>query len=189
MFIKDLGSGIDDFVVVGRLLDAHGIKGEVKVFPHSGNQGDFKEYPSIILADVDFDRNVISHKNEYVVLRSRGQGNLAILELDGVADRSTAENLRNSDVLILKSTLRKLPEGHYYWHELQLAGVVDLVGRRLGRIESLLVTRAHPILVIREGEKEYLVPAVMDFIKNVDLAKHVVSIDPPAGLLEMNEAE
>ena len=191
MEIRDIGPGLGDHVVVGKVIKAHGIKGEVKVFPYSGRPEDFALYKEVVLrpassAGYGGQEEEASGK-VYAVDRGRSQEKVVILQLGGVTNRSDAEALRDMEVLIRKDMLPPLDPDHYYWHDLKGLTVKTDDGRELGHLTALLNTAAHDILVVTDRGREYLIPAKKEFVGSVDQDAGVMSITPPPGLLEMND--
>lgn len=191
MEILDIGTDFGDHVAVGKVIKAHGIKGEVKVFPYSGYPDDFKSYDEIMLcAAVPLGANRRDEPcvgEEYAVDRSRSQEKVAILQLRGVTNRDGAEALRGMELLIRKDKLPPLEVDCYYWHDLKGLTVKTDDGREIGRVTDLLVTAAHYILVVKGGGREYMIPAKNEFVARIDQEEGVLHITPPPGLLEINE--
>lgn len=181
MEIRDVGVVLNGQIVVGKVVKAHGIKGEVKVYPFSGNPEDFRGYRQLALFDPGHDVS-----RPYTVEQSRVMGNLVILQLAGLSGRSAAEALRGWEVRIARELLPTLGPGTYYWHELEGLPVITDAGQGLGRITSLLATTAHDILVITGGGGEYLIPAINECVAGLASDGKALVVTPPPGLLEMN---
>lgn len=190
MRILDIGSGLGNYVVVGKITKAHGIKGEVKIFPYSGWPDDFDFYQDLVLssglAHEEAQRLEGNVGKIYAIEQSRSQGKVAIVQLEGVTSRNDAESLRGLNVLIAKDKLPPLEPGEYYWHDLEGMQVVTDDGRKIGKVASLMATGAHDILVVRDKGKEYLIPVKKEFVANIDKDAESIVIMPPPGLLELN---
>lgn len=166
-------------VELGKIVKAHGIKGEVKALPFSGVPEDLLD-----LADIE-----LRHGGEgrvFKLEKIRPQGRLAILQLTGVADRNMAEELIGSEMWGDAESLPELGADEFYWHEMEGLEVKTAAGQKLGRVLSLLATGAHDVLVISDGSTEYLVPAINEILVSLDKEAGVLVIDPPPGLLEIN---
>lgn len=169
-----------DLIRVGMVTRAHGIKGEIKVLPDFGSPDDFRNYRQIVLEGPGAGR-------EYKVSRSRTLARVAVLQLEGVGDRNGAEALAGSEVLIDRQALPDLAAGDYYWHDLVGLRVETASGRMLGRVEGLLATEGHDILVVLDGPREYLIPLRKEFLSHVDLAAGVLTVAEVPGLFEIND--
>lgn len=181
MKILDVGVAHGGQIAVGKVAKAHGIKGEIKVYPFSGNPDDFRGYRLLTLVEKDHDLT-----RSYAVEQCRPLGNLVLLQLAGLSGRSTAEGLRGWEVRIDRTLLPKHGPGTFYWHELEGLSVVTDGGRELGQVTSLLATPAHDILVITGGGSEYLIPAVGACVAGLAPDGKSLVVTPPPGLLEMN---
>ncbi len=172
----------NDYILIGKVIKAHGIKGAVAVLSFSGCPANFKSYKKIYLVGRDSDLY-----SPYTVLLSRSQGKSAILQLDGVATRDDAEALCGAQVWLEKTALLPLAADEYYWYEIEGFRVLTAEGRELGTVTALFSTKAHDIMVLSGGGKEYLIPLRREIIVRKDNRRRILVIDPPAGLLDLND--
>ena len=168
--------------MVGKVVKAHGIKGEIKVFPFSKSPDDFKSYPEVIITDESTGERVV-----YRVTRIRSWKKLAIIQLDGVENRNDSEELRGKEVWIPRQYLAQPETDEYYRHEMKGMQVVTDNGRRLGTVTSFIATPRHDILVVTGLGREYLIPAVNELIRDIDKETGALIISPTPGLLEIND--
>lgn len=181
MKILDVGFVHDGQIAVGKVIKAHGIKGEIKVYSFSGRPDDFHDYPALTLVSPE---NVQS--STYAVEQARVMGDLVILRLAGFSGRNAAEGLRGWEVRIDREFLSGLGPNTYYWHDLVDLPVITGAGERLGVLMSLMNTAAHDILVITGGGREYLIPAVAECVAGLAPDGKALIVTPPPGLLEIN---
>lgn len=181
MEILDVGFVHDGQIAVAKVVKAHGIKGEIKVYPFSGRAEDFLGYRRLTLVEPEH-----GQAKSYEVEKSRALGNQVILRFAGLTDRNAAEGLRGWEVRVAPELLHSLEPGAFYWHELDGLSVIDDVGRDLGRITALLATAAHDILVITGAGGEYLIPAIDECVAGLAPDGKALMVTPPPGLLEMN---
>jgi 16S rRNA processing protein RimM len=170
----------DVLLPVGKVAKAHGIKGEVKVHPYSGEPAALPAYPAVTLVAPD-GRRLGTHR----VSGGRIHGRQAILRLEGIDSREQSESLAGCELLVDKALLPPLPEGEFYWQEMEGRLVVTTDGRELGRVSGLLATGAHDVLVVTGRGREYLIPAT--FMTAMDAEAGTIVIEPVPGLLEMND--
>lgn len=142
----------DDLVELGRITGAYGIKGWVKVQPHSAQADALRRVKTWWLARLapETARGVVtSAPNACAVLQARPQGTTVVAELDGIADREQAEALRGCSVQVPRSQFPAPAEGEYYW--------VDLIGCafysgaddelvQVGVVDDVMDNGAHAIL-------------------------------------------
>jgi 16S rRNA processing protein RimM len=175
------GESESGYVRVGRVTKPHGIRGEVKIFPYSGEPANFRLFSHLILIDPESSQRVKRR-----ILKSRVQGNLAVLLLEGVTGRNESENIAGFEVWAREDDLPLLAENEFYWHEMVGKKVVCSDGRELGVITSLMAGGGHDILIVSGKGHEYMIPARQEFLISQDEESGTVVVDLPPGLLEMN---
>ena len=147
-----------EFIPVGRIVNAHGIRGEVKVNP------------------AGFDTLYIAGE-PVRVLSSRVHKSVVLLTLPGVTDMDAALALKGK-VVSIRRTDARLPEGEYFDEELVgLTVLDDASGEELGRVDRVLTYPAHKIYQVK-GAREYLIPAVPGVF--------IASVDPDAGVMRVH---
>ena len=168
-------------VLVGRVVKAFGIRGELKLDP----AGDFWE-------DVLRSRNLVLRRQTeagieeraFVVERYRPQGNCYIVVAAGVGDRDGAEGLVGSEVLIDSSRIdvdlpeRKLP------FQVVGARVLSDDGRVLGEVTAFLSSPAHDLYEVTGEKGTFMVPAVPAFVVAMDEGKREIVIKTIPGLID-----
>ena len=169
------------YVRVGRVTKPHGIRGEVKIFPYSGEPANFRLFSHLILADPEN-----RQKEKRRILTSRVQGKFAVLLLEGVSGRNESENIAGFEVWAWEDDLPPLAENEFYWHEMVGKKVVCADGRELGVITSLMAGGGHDILIVSGKGHEFMIPARKEFLVSQDEESGTVVVDLPPGLLEMN---
>ena len=160
-----------ELIPVGTIVNAHGIRGEVKLNPVG--------FDPAFLAE--FDRFCIGGK-ETEVLSSRGHKSVLLLTLPGVEDMDAALALKGKSVSIYAEDV-ELPEGEYFDVELEGCTVLDdATGEELGKLKRVLHYPAHKVYEVK-GSREYLIPAVPGvFIASVDIDAGVVRVHMMKGL-------
>ena len=172
------GSDTGDFILLGKVTKPHGIRGEVKVYPYSGQPENFLDYREVFFTFNEGERI------PYTVEKSRVQGKLVILKLKECTTRNQAEEMIGHEIWLNKNDLADLDDDEYYWHDLVGKRVATKDGDRIGTIKGILETGAHDILAIEDQGREYLVPFNEAFVVTVDDTE--VVLDLPPGLLEIN---
>lgn len=171
--------GSQDYVTVGRVLAPYGIKGWVKVQSYTRPPEAILDYrPWWLSANSDWHR--------VSLLEGRTQGKGIVVLLEGVVDRSAAEDLKECEIAIEASQLPALPSGSYYWMELEGLTVRTLHGKILGQVSHLFETGANDVMVVKppvdtagaeDRSKELLVPYIRQVIQRVDLTAGIIEID------------
>ena len=113
------------------------------------------------------------------------RGDMVILKLEGVDDAAIVDTLRGRDLSIPLDKLAKLPQDSYYQHDILGIRVVTLAGREVGTIIDIMETGSNDVYVVRgEDGPQILLPAIKDVVKQVDLIRQMMYIEPMAGLLD-----
>jgi 16S rRNA processing protein RimM len=169
----------DDLISVARIARPQGNRGEV-------------------IADLltDFPERFARLGRVYV---KRADGRLLLLDLEnsrmhkgrvalkfaGCDTVSGAEELRDARVLVPRDQLVELPEDTYYDFDLIGCEVVAIEGRHLGRVEEVLNYGAAPLLVVRGGARELLIPLVLSICVEISTERKRIVVNPPEGLLDL----
>ena len=169
----------ESLILIGEIVSPVGIKGEVKVKVHSSDPQRFHrldfvfcEYPDGKIEKAEIERSGI-------------KGNMAVVKLSTVKDRNDAEAMRGVSLLIEEDQLEELPEDTYYLRDLIGLNVVDdATEEPVGVIKDVIQNTAQDIYVIEhKSGSDVLVPAVKEFIKEVNIASGYVKISFIEGML------
>jgi len=171
-----------EWATIGTVVAPFGLRGELKVYALTDIPDRFAELGAVYLGP-DHIRYLIKSVRPH-------KGDMVVIKLAGIDDVNTAETLRNAEVTIPLSQLAKLPIDSYYQHDIIGLQVVTLDGRNVGPIVDIMVTGSNDVYVIKAATdgRQILIPAIKDVIKQVDLPRKMMYIDPIAGLLDDSEA-
>ena len=173
-------------LVVGRVVKAHGISGELVVDirtddPHGrfGTGNHLRLRPSR--------RSGESGTRDVEVESARPHGARMLVRLAGVTDRDGAEALRGNLFVVDSADLPPIDDpDEFYDHQLEGLTVRTVDGAEVGSVTEVLHTAAGELLSIRTAtQAEVLVPFVGAIVTSVSLASGVIEIDPPGGLLDL----
>lgn len=171
-------------VTVGRIGRAHGIRGEVSVEVRT----DSPDLRFVLGARLT---TAPERAGPLTVRQTRWHSGRLLVSFDGVADRAGAEALRG--VLLLAEVdadERPADPDEYFDHQLLGLRAVTAGGDQVGEVTDVLHLPDQDLLVIRRaGGAEVLVPFVAQLVPEIDLARGLVYIDPPRGLLDPAEAD
>ncbi len=169
----------DPRVTVAKILAPQGVRGEVRVLPLTDFPERFQKRKELWLGPPQ-DRRVRLES-------ARAHGRVWLLKLAGIDDRNAAESLRGLELQVDEEALEPLEEGRFYVHHLVGLPVVTADGSEVGRLRDILQTGANDVFVIRRdgasGPKEYLIPAMKEFLE-VDLAGGKIVLRPIPGMIE-----
>ncbi|MCL4509399.1 MAG: ribosome maturation factor RimM [Chloroflexi bacterium] len=153
------------WLLVGRVTSPFGILGEVRVTLASEFPEQFPKRPLFIGET----------KRRATVRSIRRHGHEALLRLEGVDTRDSAELLRGEELFIAAEDAAPLPPGRFFIYQLIDLSVVTDDGQDFGRIKDVLTMPANDVLVVDKGGREVLLPVISDVVQSIDLEKgHVI---------------
>jgi len=155
-------------------LSPHGIRGELKCrlitdFPKQR----FKRGNAVQIRGAS-----------HVVRSARVQGEVVLLALEGVTDRTAADAFRGADVEVSPEHTHVLPKGQFYWHQVIGLSVTDqTTGEPLGTVADIIETGANDVYLVRGPLGEVLIPAIKDVVTEIDPAQGRMLVTPLPGML------
>jgi 16S rRNA processing protein RimM len=168
-------------VVVGRVARPHGIRGQVIVNPET----DFVEERFRAGAEVFTLRHSAVMGLRVNTMRvHRGR---PILGFHGIDSIEAVGWLAGGELRVPADTLQRLPADQFYRHDLVGCRVTTTSGRDLGTVSAVEGPLAGSYLVVRQARGELLVPLAAEICVVIDARERRIVIEPPDGLLELNE--
>lgn len=164
-----------EYLEAGKIVNTHGIKGEVKIMPYCDS-------PELLC---EFDRLFMGKSlTEIYIQRSRVQKNMIICKIEGVDTPEDAEKLRNKMLYMHRDDL-ELDEDTYFIQDLIGITVKDAdTGEIYGTIDDVFQTGANDVYSIKNGDKSYLIPAIADVVITTDIDSEIMTIRPLEGLFD-----
>ncbi len=152
-------------IKIGRIVNAHGIRGEVRVLPRNCDPAFLTHFDTFLLDGVPV-QPTANHVHKSMVL----------MKFPGVDDMDAALALKGKDLFIRRADAQ-LEEGEYFDDELLGLEVLDAAtGAPLGKLVKVEPYPAHQVYTV-QGEKTYLIPAVPGaFIESVDMEGGVMRV-------------
>jgi 16S rRNA processing protein RimM len=159
--------------VIGRILGAVGLTGDVRAQVLT----DFPERFGM-LRTVHVGDNLRPYRVEGATL----DGDQVVLHLTGVNDAAAAQALRNADLQVPIAEAMPLERDQYFWHQIEGLAVWTEEGEYLGRVTEVLRTGSNDVYVVETGDRELLLPAIDEVIRDVDLARQRLTVHLLPGL-------
>ena len=166
-------------ITIGEILKPVGLRGEVKVFPLTNSPERFEALQEI---------NIQTERGELVrhtISGIRYKPPFVYLCFSGLMSVEQVEFLRRGMLQISEAERISLPEGYYFQSELSGMSVHLKEGAFLGTVSSVLETGENDLLIVKEDQKEYLIPVIKKIVKKIDLEQKRIIIDPIEGLLDI----
>lgn len=163
-------------IIIGEVLKAQGIQGEIKVYPLTDDPSRYKTLKQVMLCD---DKTTNTFRVNSVRIDPKG---LVFLTLEGITDRDEVEKYRGYTVRVERSQVPPLDQRWYYF-ELEGMKVYenDIL---LGTLTKVLATGANDVYIVEGDNQEILIPALKTVVKNVNVADKRMDVILPLGLLD-----
>ncbi|NOU68428.1 ribosome maturation factor RimM [Paenibacillus sp. LMG 31461] len=169
----------EKLVTVGKVVNSHGIRGELKIVPETDFPERFDVGNSLIIVDSQNKQTPVTvktsrlHKNVFIVLFSQ------------FSNINDVEKYKGSLLKIEAKDQMPLEEGEYYYHEIIGCKVVTEDEQELGLISEILTPGANDVWVVSLPKgKQLLLPVIDDVILKVDIPNKTIRIHLMEGLLE-----
>jgi len=179
-----------DAIEVGRILDAWGVKGWVKILPHSTDPEALFSVKSWLLQapDAKFRPgfSLFSGTVSISVDEAKNHSGSVVAKFSGLDDRNAAEALRGVRVFLPRSSFPAASQDEYYWVDLIGLNVVNREGIALGCVRDLMTTGPHSVLCVEytslqedgtSTKDERMIPFVSAYIDAVDIAGKRITVD------------
>lgn len=169
---------MEELVVVARIVKTRGLRGEVVAdvltdFPERFEG--LRDVTAVLSGGT---------RRELKIEDFRFQNDRLVLKFQGIDSVEAAEELRGTEICVAESEAVELEEGEFFDWELEGCTVETVEGERVGKVRELMRTGGTEILVVENGEREFLVPFAESICTEVDTEVKLIRIDPPEGLLD-----
>ncbi len=180
----------DDAIEVGRILDAWGVKGWLKILPHSTDPEALLSAKAWFLQapEARFRPGFSAFKGTVTLTvdECKVHSDSIVAKLAGMDDRTAAEALRGARIFLSRSSFPQAASDEYYWVDLIGLAVVNREGLALGTVRDLMTTGPQSVLCVEytgqadDGaalQAERLIPFVAAFVDSVDLPGKRITVD------------
>lgn len=157
---------MEQFLTVGKIINTHGIRGELKVKPTTDDVNRFK---SLKEAYID--------EKEVVVSGCKFQPGKVILKIEGIESIEEAERLKNKLIKVKREKAVQLPEDTYFAVDIIGCEVYEETGNKIGTVDDIIYTGSNDVYWVK-GENEVLIPALKDIVLEIDINNKKIIIKP-----------
>ena len=151
------------FLEAGEIVSTHGVRGEIKILPWTDSVDFLRRFKTLYIDG-----------RAYAVKGSFAHKGCMIAALEGVEDVNAAMALKGRTVCFARADA-KLPKGHFFLADVLGAQVVAEDGSEIGELVDIIQNPTQNVYVVR-GEREHLIPAVPEFIRNTDVENGIVTV-------------
>ncbi len=157
------------YIAAGRVAQAHGRDGWVRVVVYSGLPDRFVRVKVVFF---ETDRGMEGK----ILAGVRVQSGSVLLKLKDVDTREAAKKLVGKEIFVLEEEKIELPEDTYFIHDLIGLQVFDIQGNPVGTVSEVLTGTGNDVYVVKSAEREVLIPAVGEFVRQIDLKKRIMIV-------------
>ena len=168
------------FISLGGVVKPHGIRGEFCIKSYADSPSIFRKAGAI------FRQQGSKTPKPITITSCREHKGLVLVTAEGVTDRDQAELLRGRSVLVREEDLPDLGDNEHYYYQMIGCRIVLEDETDIGELKGYYETGEQDTWVIENDDRtEILLPAVPEFVLDVDLDSEVIVIAPPEGLLDL----
>jgi 16S rRNA processing protein RimM len=168
-----------ELLPIGKVLGPHGIKGQIRVIPYSGESTSITSLRTVLL------RAPGGPYDSYEIAGAVEHKKHVLVTLKGFDNINQVLSLAGREVYIRRDQFPRLSEGEYYWCDLIGLVVQTEGGETLGELVDIFETGSNDVYVVTAGAREILIPATEEVVLDVDLAAGRMIVRPPDGLLDL----
>ncbi len=168
-------------VSLGFVIGAHGLAGELRFRLHDPASENLSRVPTIALAKQLEDPAPPAYRIQNVRPGRKGE---ARVRLEGIESREQAEELKGRIALADPEYFEKLESDEWYAYQLTGCRVETRAGKALGTVQEIWPTGGHDVLVVATGGEPVLIPAVRQFLAEVDIGERRIVVDVIPGLID-----
>lgn len=177
---------LNDLIELGAISEAQGLRGQVKVRPHSTDPVALLSSKTVWLSLIPRREAGVSAPVEqaslrqYQVMSAKMHSGNVVVALEGVTDRDQALSLKGARILMARDVFPSVEKDAYYWVDLIGCQAVNLQGETLGEVLDVTENGAHGVIAIGNAtikNIQYLVPLVKEVVQGVDLPSKTITLD------------
>jgi len=169
---------IDKFIV-GRIINTHGVKGELKVKPETDDITRFNRLKKVFVI-------LKGKKAEYEIISSRLYNDFVLLTLKGVDTMDKAIMMKNAILEIPREDAIELPEGSYFIGDIIGCTVRENGKDILGVVTDVLQTGSNDVYEVKDPDGKMLyIPAIGDVVIEINVEQSVIDVKLIPGLKEV----
>lgn len=166
----------NNMFVIGKIVNTHGIRGELKIVPFTDDIKRFDLLKSIFVEKK-------STLTEYKIMGIRYHKKFILMLLEGINDMTAAESLKGCELKIPEDEAVECGEDEYFIRDIYDLNVVTEDGESLGKITDIIFTGANDVYTVKNDDgKELLIPAIKQCIKKVDIENGIMTVKLLEGL-------
>lgn len=169
---------LKEFYTIGYVRRVIGVKGEMGINLDVDNPARYKGLDAVVFLK-DGNQNAVELTQAIV------RGTELLIKVKGTTTPEDAKKFVGSTCMLPLAALPKLEETQFYFHEIPGFKVVDASHGEIGVVKEVMERIFQPVIIIRQGFEEILIPVASDIIQKVDRENKTLYIKAPEGLIEL----
>lgn len=165
-----------EYLNIGQIVNTHGIKGEVKVYPLTDDMKRFSKLKEIYIESK-------GDMTKYTVEAVKYQKNMVILKLKGIDTMNDAEKLRQLYLKVGRWDAVRLPKDTFFICDIVDSEVFDIQGELLGKLTDVIQTGSNDVYIVKTEGADLLIPALKSVVKQIDITNKKIVVELPEGLI------
>lgn len=165
-------------VPLGEIVSTHGLDGWLKLNP-------FNPETTMLSHGVEVFLERRGARTRFEIEHSKPHKRQLLVKLQNIDGIDAAEKLVGATLCVNENALDALEPGQYYHYQVVGFDVMHINGASIGKITSIMSTPGGELYRVKGAAKEHLIPAVKEFIEEVDFSAGKIIINPPDGLLDL----
>jgi 16S rRNA processing protein RimM len=167
------------FLVIGRVVKPHGVRGEIRVEIHTEDPDRFNLLDSVYIG--------LDEPEEIGIESVRYHKSWVLLKLQGYDDRDAASRLRSQWLQIPESLGLPLDDGQFYLYQILDLEVWTDDQRYLGRVTEIMETKANDVLIVQGPYGEILLPDTEEVLIDINIEEGRITVDLLPGLFDQSK--
>lgn len=167
-----------DYYSIGYISRVIGLKGELGIRLDVDDPKRYKGINAVVLGDG-------AGSALYDLKQAHLRGDELVIIIEGIADRDEAKKMVGKTVMLPITALPELGDKRFYFHEIPGYKVIDAEHGEIGIAKEMIERIMQPVLLIRKGFTEILIPITDNTIRKVDRDKKELHVVTPEGLIDI----
>jgi 16S rRNA processing protein RimM len=169
---------LKEFYSIGYIRRTIGIKGEMGILLDVDNPARYNGVNALLLV-----KNGVQNAVDLEQAKVRGEE--LVIRIKGTINPEDAKKFVGSTVMLPLAALPKLSDKQFYFHEIPGFTVIDAAHGEIGKVKEVMERSVQPVIIIRQGYEEILIPVTDDIIQKVDREAKVLHVKAPEGLIDL----
>jgi len=169
---------LNEFYTIGYIRRVIGVKGEMGILLDVDSPARYKGLDALLLVKEGAQNGV---ELDQAIVR----GEELVIKIKGTTTPEDAKKFVGSTCMLPLAALPKLNDKQFYFHEVPGYTVVDSVCGEIGVVKEVMDRPQQPVLIIKQGFDEILIPVAEGIVQKVDRASKTLHIQAPEGLIDL----